>query len=105
MAAFFLVNMHDLADPVEAALGILSLAVPNALTQPLDLLDDHGLCLHPGETPAGLIAFLVVALFVAGLATLVVFVTWGAHDEPIARLLLMIIAILLVAVLYTALRL
>src|SRR5271169_4368939 len=47
MAAFPFVSMHDLADPIDAALGILGLAVPNAPTQSLDLLDDHDLGLHP----------------------------------------------------------
>ena len=56
LAAFILVNMHDLADAVDAAPGILRLAVPNAPAQPFDLLDDHRLCLHPagivGRQPA-----------------------------------------------------
>src|SRR5271166_6818507 len=47
MATFLLVDMHDLADPIDAAPGILGLAVPNAPAQTFDLLDDHGLCLHP----------------------------------------------------------
>ena len=47
MTAFTLVDMHDLADPIDAALGILGLAVPDAPVQPLDLRDDHGLRLHP----------------------------------------------------------
>src|ERR1700733_9882041 len=47
MAAFPLVSMHDLADPIDAALGILGLAVPNAPAQSLDLPNDRGLCLHP----------------------------------------------------------
>jgi hypothetical protein len=47
MAAFVLVNMHHLADPIDAAFGVPGLAVPNAPTQPFDLLDDHCLCLHP----------------------------------------------------------
>jgi hypothetical protein len=49
LASFILVNMHDLADPIDAAPGILRLAVPNAPAQPFDLVDDHGLCLHPAE--------------------------------------------------------
>src|SRR5450755_4208422 len=56
LAAFNLVNMHDLADAVDAAPGILRLAVPDAPAQPFDLLDDHGLCPHPagiiGRQPA-----------------------------------------------------
>jgi hypothetical protein len=56
LAAFVLVNTHDLADPVDAALGILRLAIPNAPAQTFDLVDDYGLCLHPagivGRQPA-----------------------------------------------------
>src|ERR1700689_4532542 len=47
MAAFLLVSMHDLADPIDAALGIIRLAVPDAPAQSLDLPNDRGLCLHP----------------------------------------------------------
>ena len=43
MAVLALEDMHDLADPVDAAPGILGLAVPDAPAQPLDLRDDHGL--------------------------------------------------------------
>jgi hypothetical protein len=39
--------MHDLADPVDAALGILRLAVPNAPSQTFDFGDDHSLLHHP----------------------------------------------------------
>jgi len=42
--------MHDLAYPIDAAFGILRLAVPNAPAQTLDLVDDHDLCLHPAGT-------------------------------------------------------
>ena len=50
LAEFILVNMHDLADPIDAARGILRLAVPNAPAQTFDLVDDHGLCPHdPGQ--------------------------------------------------------
>jgi hypothetical protein len=47
LAAFVLLNTHDLADPIDAAPGILRLAVPNAPAQTFDLVDDYGLCLHP----------------------------------------------------------
>src|SRR6186997_1228539 len=47
MVVLALEDMHDLADPVDAAPGILGLAVPNPPAQPLDLRDDHGLRLHP----------------------------------------------------------
>ena len=47
MVAFFLVDVHDLADPIDAALGILGLAVPNAPVQTFDLGDDRRLRLHP----------------------------------------------------------
>src|ERR1700728_2653636 len=47
LAEFILVDMHDPADPIDAAFGILRLAVPNAPAQTLDLVDDHDLCLHP----------------------------------------------------------
>jgi len=40
-------DMHDLADPLDAALGILRLAVPNAPVQTVDFGDDHGLRRHP----------------------------------------------------------
>jgi hypothetical protein len=40
-------DMHDLADPANAALGILRLAVPNALVQTFDFGDDHRLRHHP----------------------------------------------------------
>jgi hypothetical protein len=40
-------DMHDLADPLDAALGVLRLAVPNAPVQTLDLGDDHSLRRHP----------------------------------------------------------
>src|SRR5436853_7584703 len=46
MAAFALEDMHDVADPIEAAPGILGLAVPDAPAQALDLGDDHGFRLH-----------------------------------------------------------
>jgi hypothetical protein len=36
-----------LTDPIDAALGILGLAVPDAPAQSLDLPNDRGLCLHP----------------------------------------------------------
>ena len=49
MAALALEEMHDLPDPVDAAPGILGLAVPDAPAQPLDLRDDHGLRLHPAR--------------------------------------------------------
>jgi hypothetical protein len=39
--------MHDLADPIDAALGMLRLAVPNAQAQPFDFGDDHSLRRHP----------------------------------------------------------
>ena len=56
LAAFVLVNTHDLADSVDAALGILRLAIPNAPAQTFDLVDDYGLCFHPagivGRQPA-----------------------------------------------------
>jgi hypothetical protein len=47
MAMFSLEGTHDLADPIDAALSILRLAVPNAPAQALDLRDDHRLRLHP----------------------------------------------------------
>src|SRR5271165_661243 len=47
MLAFALEDMHDLADPLYAALSIPRLAVPNAPAQALDLLDDHRLRRHP----------------------------------------------------------
>src|SRR2546423_7179277 len=47
MATFALEDTYDLADPVDAAPGILGLAVPDPPAQALDLLDDHGLRLHP----------------------------------------------------------
>src|SRR5690242_19021663 len=47
MVALALEDMHDLPDAVDAAPGILGLAVPNPPAQPLDLRDDHGLRLHP----------------------------------------------------------
>src|SRR5271169_3944185 len=53
MAAFPFVSMHDLADPIDAALGTLGLAVPNAPAQSLDLLDDHDLGLHLAGIDAG----------------------------------------------------
>src|SRR5689334_18160864 len=39
-------DVHDLTDPVDAAPGILGLAVPNAPAQALNFLDDYclGLC-------------------------------------------------------------
>jgi hypothetical protein len=38
----------DLADPLDAALGVLRLAVPNApRAQTFDFGDDHGLRCHP----------------------------------------------------------
>jgi hypothetical protein len=40
---------HDLADPLDAAQGVLRLAVPNAPVQTLDLGDDHSLRRHPGR--------------------------------------------------------
>src|SRR6187551_646451 len=46
MVVLALEKMHDLADPVDAAPGILGLAVPDAPAQPLDLRDDHGLRLQ-----------------------------------------------------------
>jgi len=49
MAAFTLEDMHDLADPLDAALGVPGLAVPNAPAQALDLLDNHRLGLRPAE--------------------------------------------------------
>jgi hypothetical protein len=49
IATFFPVNVHDLADPIDAAPGIRGLAVPNAPAQTFDLLDDHGLRLHPAR--------------------------------------------------------
>ena len=56
LAAFILVNIHDLADPIDAAPGILRLAVPNTPAQTFDLVDDYRLCLHPagiiGRQPA-----------------------------------------------------
>jgi hypothetical protein len=36
--------MHDLADPLDAALGILRVAVPNAPVQTFDLSDNRRLC-------------------------------------------------------------
>ena len=36
-------DMHDLVDPLDAALGVLRLAVPNAPVQTFDFGDDHGL--------------------------------------------------------------
>jgi len=39
--------MHDLADPIDAALGVLGLAIPNAPSQPLDRFDDRRFRLHP----------------------------------------------------------
>src|SRR5271166_89901 len=47
VAAFSFVDMHDLADAVDAAFGVPGLAVPNPPAQPLDLLDDHRFRLHP----------------------------------------------------------
>ena len=47
--SFSFVDMHDLTDPVNAAFGVSGLAVPNAPAQPLDLLDDHCLRLHPAR--------------------------------------------------------
>ena len=47
MAVLALEDMHDLADPLDAALGILGLAVPDPPVQTLDLSDDHRLRLHP----------------------------------------------------------
>ena len=41
MTALTLEDMHDLADPADAALSIPRLAVPNAPAQALDLLDDR----------------------------------------------------------------
>ena len=46
MAAFALEDMHNLADPIEAAPAIPGLAVPDASAQALDLGDDHGFRLH-----------------------------------------------------------
>jgi hypothetical protein len=40
-------DMHDLADPVDAALGILRFAVPNAPVQAFDFADDRRLRRHP----------------------------------------------------------
>jgi hypothetical protein len=45
--------MHDLADPIDTALGIRGLTVPNAPAQTFDLLDDHGLRLHPARVVGG----------------------------------------------------
>jgi hypothetical protein len=45
--------MHNLADPIDAALGILGLAVPNAPAQTFDLLDNHRLCLPPAGILGG----------------------------------------------------
>ena len=41
MATFALEDTYDLADPVDAAPGILGLAVPDPTAQALDLLDDR----------------------------------------------------------------
>jgi hypothetical protein len=46
IATLFPVNMHHLADPIDAVLGIRGLAIPNAPAQTFDLLDDHGLRPH-----------------------------------------------------------
>jgi hypothetical protein len=40
-------DMHDLADSLDAALGVLCLAVPNAPVQTRDFGDDHSLRRHP----------------------------------------------------------
>src|SRR5277367_240350 len=47
MLTLALEDMHDLADPLHAALIVPRLAVPNAPAQALDLLDDHRLCRDP----------------------------------------------------------
>jgi hypothetical protein len=47
MAEFAPEDMHDLADPVDAALGIPCLVFPNAPAQALDLLDNYHLRRHP----------------------------------------------------------
>ncbi len=39
--------MHDRADTIDADLGILGLAIPNAPVQALNFLDDHRLRHHP----------------------------------------------------------
>ena len=39
--------MHDLANPIDAAPGVLGLAIPNAPSQPLDRFDDRRFRLHP----------------------------------------------------------
>jgi hypothetical protein len=40
-------DMHDLADPLDAALGVLRLAVPNAPVQTFDFGDDRSFRRHP----------------------------------------------------------
>ena len=40
-------DRHDLADPLDATLGILRLAVPNAPVQTLDFGDDHSFRRYP----------------------------------------------------------
>ena len=47
LAVFPFEDMHDLADPLDAALGIRRLAIPNPPMQTFDLGDDRRLRLHP----------------------------------------------------------
>src|SRR4051812_39076802 len=47
LAALVFEDMHDLADALDAALGVLRLAVPNAPMQTFDLGDNHSLRDHP----------------------------------------------------------
>jgi hypothetical protein len=47
LAMLALEDRHDLADPVDAALGILRLAVPNAPVQTFDFGDDPSSRRHP----------------------------------------------------------
>src|SRR3984885_10078031 len=42
-------DMHDFPDPLDRDLGVFRVAVPDPPAQPLDLLDNERLCLHPAR--------------------------------------------------------
>src|SRR5277367_2339766 len=42
-------DMHDFPDPLDRDLSVFRVAVPDPPAQPLDLLDNERLCLHPGR--------------------------------------------------------
>jgi hypothetical protein len=53
--------------------------------------------------PPGLIALFVIAVFIAGLCSVVVYVAFG-HRNPFGQILLLVIVILIIAGVYVALR-